>query len=120
MSVIEKVYDKPLKHLPEGKTIFDIPIEERLEYLDPNQDPNHPDLKLTIEEINKQFELNDPNRIAKEAQEKIDQQATQVALLQKEAQDKIDLQQKTIDQLIAHMAKMTDQMNALTLKINSK
>jgi len=116
MSVREEFYDKPLKHLPEGKTIFDIPIEERLQYLDPNQDPNHPDLKLTLEEINKQFELNDP---IKKAQEKIDQQAkeaTQVALLQ---QDKIDQQQKTIDQLIAHMSKMTEQMNALTLKINS-
>jgi ABC-type transporter Mla subunit MlaD len=112
MSVREVVYDKPLKHLPEGKTIFDIHIEERLEYLDPNQDSNHPDLKLTIEEINKQFELNDPNRIAKEAQDKIDQQA-------KEAQAKIDQQQATIEQLIAHMAKMTDQMNALTQKINS-
>jgi len=108
MSVREEFYDNPLKQLPEGKTIFDIPIEERLEYLDPNQDPNHRDLKLTIEEINKQFELNDPNRIAKEAQEQT-----------KKAQDKITQQQATIEQLIAHMAKMTDQMNALTLKINS-
>jgi len=80
MSVREVVYDKPLKHLPEGKTIYDIPIEERLEYLDPNQDPNHPDLKLTIEEINKQFELNNP---IKKVQEKIDKQQEQIERLMK-------------------------------------
>lgn len=102
MSIIEKFYDKPLKHLPEGKTIFDIPIKERLQYLDPNQDPRHPDLKLTKEEINKQFELNDPYKKALELRE------SQYKMIKE--------QQATISQLIQHMTDLTHQVNTLTTK----
>lgn len=36
-----------MKQLPPNTAISSLPVDQRLQYLDPNQDPNHPDLKRT-------------------------------------------------------------------------
>ena len=100
-----------LEHLPEGKTIFDYPVNERKKYLDPNQDPNHPDLLRT--DFTCQCHLNNP---IKTAQDKVDSHQKII----KEQQTTITSQQSQLNQLIQHMTELTHQVNQLTTQLASK
>jgi hypothetical protein len=85
-----------LKHLPEGKCVLDLPIEERLQYLDPSQDQSNPIFQKSSEEIQQLF--------FKSQKPNVDQET-------------INKQQETIDSLIKHMTELTNQVNNLTKKL---
>lgn len=89
---------KDYKGVRRDKAIFicDIPLEERHKYIDPEQDINHPCMKIVGHPKNK---LENP------LETKVKEQA-----------DMIKEQNKKLELFEAHLIQLTNQLNNITLK----
>ena len=90
-------------HLPEGKCIADLPVSERLKWIDPHQDPNHPHMTQTDFTCKCEERVKATEKKKQDQEKKIeDQQIT------------IQDQQVKIDLLLKHLSDLTVQVNELT------
>lgn len=85
-------------HLPKGKGIVDLPLNERRKYLDPNQDPTHHSVTQT-----------DTTCRCEDAQKAKEKKNA-------DQEKKITSQAETIQTMAQHITTLTDMLNKLIAK----